>query len=129
MTDDPIDVRRLARAIRFALVAVIVGLSYFGVRASLSIDGFRQIFLDMLGAHPLPGLTVFVIQMRAVFIAISLLMPTLAIGTLFWRNLIRYFHLLGCLALLAAIHFVTLYHALSAPLAMIIEQMGGSSGR
>jgi hypothetical protein len=126
MNEDPIDIRQLARAIRFALVAIVLGLSYFGIRASLSIVHFAEVFKDMLGSHPLPDLTVFVIQMRLPFVAVSFAIPLLTLGSLLWRNLVGSFYLLGCLGLLGLVEFVVLYHGLSAPLFTIIQQMGGN---
>ena len=130
MNEDSIDIRQLARAIRFALVALVLGLSYFGIRASLSVPEFENIFKDMLGGtHPLPVLTSFVIQMRLPIIAVSFAIPLVALGSLLWRNLVSSFYLLGCLGLLALLEAIVLYHGLAAPLGMIIEQLGGNPGR
>ena len=44
------EVNRLAQAMRFAFVSILLGLSYINLRSSLSIPAFQQIFSDMLMA-------------------------------------------------------------------------------
>ena len=122
---DAIDLRQLARAIRFALVAIVLGLSYLGLRGSLSIGDFELIFRDMLGGKPLPALTVFVLGARPFFLGISILVPALAIATLFLRGVVRSFYVIGALGFVTIAQFITLYHALSAPLSQIISAMSG----
>ena len=78
---DAIDVWQLARAIRFALVSIVLGLSYLSLRSSLSIESFSQIFADMLGGKPLPALTQFVLGARPLFVAVSILVPIVAVAT------------------------------------------------
>lgn len=123
----PLDVRRLAGAIRFALVAIIVGISYFGVRSSLSIGAFEQVFADMLGARPLPALTQAILGARLLFIGTSILVPVAAIGTLFWTRIVASFYLLGVLSFIAIVEVIVLYHGLSAPLFQIIQGMSGGA--
>lgn len=122
---DTIDIRQLARAIRFALVAIVLGLSYFSFRASFSIENFGLIFKDLLGGKPLPVLTQFILSAAPVFVAVSILVPIVAAGSLFLRSVIGSFYLIGALAIVTLVQFITLYHGLSAPLAQIITAMGG----
>lgn len=121
-----IDVRQLARAIRFALVAIVLGLSYFSLRSSLSIGSFEFIFRDMLGGKPLPALTVFVLGARPLFVAVSVFVPTVAIAPLFLRGVIGSFYVIGALGFVAIAQFITLYHGLSAPLTQIISAMSST---
>ena len=123
---DVIDVRRLACAIRFALVAIVLGLSYLSLRSSLSIAGFQQIFADMLGGKPLPTLTQFVLSAQPVLVAVSVLVPVVAIATLFMRAVIRSFYIIGALGFVTIAQFIMLYHGLSAPLTQIISAMGAT---
>ena len=120
---DVIDVRQLARAIRFALVGIILGLTYLGYRYSLHIEPFSQAFADMFGDRPLPTITVFLRHTRYLFIAISVLAPAIAIATLFLRSLVRSFYILGVLGLATSMQIVLIHHGLSAPLIYIIHQM------
>src|SRR4051794_37169496 len=115
-----VDVAKLARSIRFAIVAIVLGASYFSLRSSLAISNFEQIFHDMLGNRPLPGLTAFVIGARSGFVAISTLVPVVAFGTLFSRRVIASFYILGSLCFVSTVQFILLCNALSAPLALII---------
>ncbi|MEP6669659.1 MAG: hypothetical protein ABJF10_10930 [Chthoniobacter sp.] len=121
-----IDILQLARAIRFALVSIVLGLSYFSLRVTLTIEGFEQIFRDMLGGRALPWLTVLILRGRLLFLGVSILVPTLAIGSLFNSQVVRSFYLIGGLGLLTVLQFVVLYHGLTAPLLEIIKAMGGN---
>ena len=120
---DAIDVRQLARAIRFALVSIVLGLSYLSLRSSLSIESFSQIFADMLGGKPLPALTQFVLGARPLFVAVSILVPIVAVATLFLRGIVGSFYIIGVLGFITIAQFITLYHGLSAPLSQIISGM------
>ena len=120
---DAIDVRQLARAIRFALVAIVLGLSYLSIRSSLSIGSFGAIFADMLGGRPLPALTRFVLGAAPLFVAISVLVPIVAVATLFLRGVVGSFYVIGVLGFVTIAQFITLYHGLSAPLSQIISGM------
>ena len=117
------DFMQVARAIRFALVCIILGLSYFSVRSSLSIHAFQQIFTDMLGAKPLPSITTFVIAARPVFIGISFAVPIVAVICLFARGLVLPFYIIGILVLLTIAELIVLYHGLFGPLSQIISGM------
>jgi hypothetical protein len=123
----PIDVLQLARAMRFALVFLVVGLSYFSVRASLAIGNFAAIFRDMLGNRPLPPFTIFVLGFRDEFIAVSIFVPLAVIGTLFSRRFVWSFYIIGTLGIITLVEFIILYHGLSAPLGEIITSMGGQA--
>lgn len=121
---DALDVRQIARAIRFALVAIVLGLSYLSIRSSLSIGNFELIFRDMLGGKPLPSLTQFVLGARPQFIAVSILVPLVAVATLFLRGLIASFYIIGVLVFVTVVQCITIYHGLLAPLTQIIRAMG-----
>jgi hypothetical protein len=62
---------RLFRAIRFALFAIALGLSYFSIRASMAIPHFDAIFRDMLNGQTLPWLTNIAFKGRYVFLISS----------------------------------------------------------
>ena len=124
---DAIDVQQLACAIRFALVSIVVGLSYLSLRSSLAIQDFSLIFADMLGGRPLPALTAFVIGARPLFVTVSILVPVVAIATLFLRGVVGSFYIIGVLGFVTIAQFITLYHSLSAPLTQIIRAMGSDT--
>lgn len=126
LTQDTIDVRQLARAIRFALVAIVLGLSYLSLRGSLSIGNFSRIFADMLAGSPLPALTQFVLSAKTGFVAVSILVPVVAISTLLLRSIVGSFYVIGILALVTIAQFITLYYGLMAPLGQIISGMTGN---
>jgi len=124
-----IDLAALARAIRFALVCILLGLCYINVRSALSINAFISIFEDMLNGKPLPSITMFVIQFRILFASLSVILPFCAILILFSSQVIRSFYALGLLALITLVEFATLYYALLSPLRVIIQSMGASPGQ
>ena len=127
---DAIDVQQLARAIRFALVAILLGLSYLSIRSSLSIDSFRRIFEDMLAPdRALPALTVFVLRARSLFVAVSILVPMATFATLFLRRAVASFYIIGVLGFITIAQFITLYYALSGPLTQIISAMSSGPTR
>jgi hypothetical protein len=122
----PIDIASLARAIRFALVCVLLGLCYLNLRCALGINASSSIFKDMLNGEPLPAITVFVLQFRVLFTSVSVIVPFCAILILFSGQLIRSFYALGLLALLTLVELVTVYSALLSPFNLIIQTMGGN---
>ena len=123
---DALDVRQIARAIRFALVAIVLGLSYLSIRSSLSIGNFELIFRDMLGGKPLPRLTQFVLSARPLFVAVSILVPLVAVATLFLRGVTASFYIIGVLVFVTVVQCITIYHGLLAPLTQIISAMSSS---
>lgn len=118
-----IDVDQLGRAIRFALVAIVLGLSYLALRSSLGMASFEQVFLDMLGGKPLPALTAFVLNARPLFLAVALFVPAAAVACLFLRRVALSLYIVGVLALVTLVQSIVLYHALSAPLTQIISML------
>ena len=123
-----IDVRQLAYAVRFVLLSIVLGLSYFAMKSSMAIDNFEIIFKDMLGGKPLPMSTVYVLQGRAYFVILAYLIPIVAVGTLFSRRVVASIYVLGATGLVAVIVSISLYQALSAPLFEITRQMGVGAG-
>ena len=134
MNSEPLlspEVVQLGRAIRFAFVSFVVGLSYFAIRttwfirAAWTAQGFAHVFHDMLNGKPLPAITVFVLKVYPLLLICSVLVPVLAAGTLFSRRLVASFYLLGGLWVLALIQFLVMYQGLSAPFFEIIQAMQG----
>jgi hypothetical protein len=113
----------LFRSIRFALVCLIVGLSFFGIRVAAAIPTFRQMALTMLDGAALPWLTTIVLQEQYVFLATSFLFPTIALGTLFTPIKPRSFYVNGVLALAMIVQTVVVCTALSKPLIGLVDQL------
>ena len=122
---DAIDIRQLARAIRFALVSIVLGLSYLCLSCSLSIDSFESIFHGIANNPHLPILTQFVISARLLFVAVNILVSVAAIVTLFLRGFVTSFYIIGVLGFVIIAQFITLYYAVIAPFNMIIGAMSG----
>jgi NAD/NADP transhydrogenase beta subunit len=121
---DTLNIARIGRATRFAVACVVLGISYFSIRASLSITAFERIFGDMLGPdEKLPALTIFVLKARLVFVAFSFAIPSASIGLLFTRNIARSLYVLGILVLLALIMGIVLFHGMTGPLLEILQKM------
>jgi len=121
---ETIDLPKIVRAIRFAFVCGVLGLSYLNVRCALSIYNFEQIFHDMLGNKPLPFITTFVIYHSQYFRLLSFALPVIAIATLFSRGLVRPFYILGFVIGGIIAELIVLYIALMSPLTQIISAMG-----
>jgi hypothetical protein len=111
------------RSLRFALVALIVGLSYPNVRCALAISAFQRVYKDMLGDKPLPPVTVFVIHTRVALIALSFAIPALAVLSLFVPRLKASTYLAGVLILLIFVQLFSTWHAVISPLITIITGM------
>ena len=121
---DPIDVRQLAGAIRFALVGIILGLSLLGLRTGPNIESFRKIFEDMLGKEEaLPAVTRFVLNAGPWFVVVSYLTPILAVWTLFLRSFVVSFYIIGVLGFITVGQFIIIFHGFFAPLVKIAENM------
>ena len=84
--NEAVDALQLARAVRFALVSILLGFSYLSIRGCQSFSGFEQIYKDMLNGRPLPTLTRFVLGAAPLYVATSILVPLLAISTLFFAE-------------------------------------------
>jgi hypothetical protein len=117
------NVADLARAVRFALAALVVGLSYFSISGSLGIQGFGAIYNDMLNGRPLPMFTEFILRARPLFVASSVFVPVAAVALLFSRRLIPCIYIIGVLGLLSLGQIVALYYWLMLPLFDIISSM------
>jgi hypothetical protein len=116
----------LARSMRFALACIVVGLSYFPIRASLNIPSVMSLMSDMLGARSqLPAITQFVFNFQLLFVAISFALPALCVGLLFIRNIPLAIKLIGVVALLTIILAIILHQATWAPVTEILRRMQG----
>lgn len=118
------ELHKAIKAVRFALVLVLVAASYPAVRLSLGISKFRMIFADMLGeGAQLPTITRGVIASEPVLIALSVAIPLVGIALLFVRNVTRSLYVLGGLFLLLVPTCIVVSTALFMPLVDIIEKM------
>ena len=120
---------RLAKAVRFAFVMVVVILSYIAIRTNLCVLSFGQIFHDMLNGQPLPTITTFVLAAYPFLILTSLAVPLVAIGSLFSNRLVGSFYLLGTLTAFSAMQVILVSQGLLGPLFQIINNLSGMQGR
>ncbi|MEO7317968.1 MAG: hypothetical protein ABIZ56_03155 [Chthoniobacteraceae bacterium] len=116
----------ITRALRFALVAVVAGVSYPNIRCAIGILQFQQIYIDMIGGRALPQTTAFVLHARPVFIALSLALPAVAVLSLFLRHLSASIYLVGCILMVVIVQLFFTWHAVMFPLFQIIT--GGMPG-
>ena len=122
-TDDESSALEIGRAVRFGFAATIIGLSYPNIQLALRIHSFGQVFSDMLGNKPLPAITILVLHSQAILVAFSILLPLLAVAHLFIKRLAHSIYISGCLILLVFLQLFFTWHAVSAPLLSIIENM------
>jgi hypothetical protein len=129
MTDPEADaensLRALARAVSFGFAAVVVGLSYPNIHCALRIGAVRQVFDDMLGGKPLPLITSFAFQAQPFLLAISVLVPVIAVVAVCICRTPRSLYIFGCLILLQFIELYFMWHVVSAPLLAIVSGMSG----
>jgi hypothetical protein len=124
MESDPnADSLRTVRALRFALMAVILGVSYPNIRLALAIGACSQVYRDMLGNRPIAVEATFTIHARLVFIALSFAIPLVAIASQFIRSLSKSIYLVGVLILLVFLQFYWTFHAMSGPFLNIVQGM------
>jgi hypothetical protein len=117
------ELRASSRALRFALVALVLGLSYPNIRLALALPNFQQIYTDMLGNKPLPAATTFIIHARTVLLLLSFAVPLLALLSLALRSLSKSTYLAGFLILAIFIQLFSTWHAVALPLFDIIQGM------
>ena len=125
--DNSADVSSLFRAVRFALVAITLGLGYINIRASMAIPHFRQIFADMLDGQALPLATTMILQARHVLLLTSWLIPISAICAMFMPLKPRSFYLIGIASALIILQSIVVCTALSQPLVHLVDQLGDVS--
>jgi len=119
------EIRSLARAIRFAFMALVLGVSLFNIHRALSISTFQMIFTDMLNGPPLPAMTLLVLNNQRALQGLSMVIPLAAVALIFWGRLQVALYGLGALALLALAQLAFTWSALTAPLMEIIKKMQG----
>jgi hypothetical protein len=123
-----IDVAALSRAIRFALVCILLGFCYVNIRCAFGLTAPSFVFKATLNGRPLPEMTVFVLQYRILFTSLSVILPFCAALTLFSSQLIRSFYALGLLTLLTFVELATLSCALLSLSGLFIQSLGANPG-
>lgn len=120
----PPELMRIGRATRFAIVCVVVGVSWLAIRSCLGIPKFRHIFSDMLGENErLPAITMLVIRGQSVLLALSYCIPAVAVGLLFMRDVARSLYCLGILILISIVTSAVVIFATYLPLMTLIEKI------
>jgi hypothetical protein len=109
---------RIFRALRFALVAVVLGVSYGNIHTAFSLTEYQQIYHDMF-SKPLPTDTDFVFRFRILLDTLSLALPTIAVITLFASSLSRSIYIVGCIIGMVFIQLFFTWQAVSTPLFQI----------
>ena len=119
------ELRRISRAVRFALAAIVLGLSYPNIHCALRIDKFQQIYSDMLTNKPLAATTVFLVHYQPFFVGLSILFPAMAIATIFMPGITRSIYIAGFLVIAIFAQLFFQWFSLTSPLLDIIRGMGG----
>jgi hypothetical protein len=127
LTDkSPIDSQlRLSRAVRCALASIVLGFSYPNLQFSLHIENFQRIYHDMLGNRPLPPSTTFVVHYHTLFASFSILLPIIAVATIFWGRVFISVYVSSITLILFFVVFYFEWHALVLPLISIVYGMQG----
>jgi len=114
------ELERIAKAMRFALVAIVLCLGAPTLHLSFSIARFMNVFADLFRGLELPLVTTLVFHARPAFWFLSIAAPLGALGTLRMRDFAASFYILGAITVFTAAQFLLLYLALSAPLFRLI---------
>lgn len=117
----------IARAVRFALAALVLGVSYPNIHCAFAMGRFEQIFMDMLGNKPLPAATVFVLRYRWLFEGSSVLFPMLSVMGVFSSRSVRPTYLSGVTVLLVFGQLFFMWFALTGPVVEIVRGMQGGA--
>lgn len=119
-----------ARATRFALACVVMGISYFLIRASLNISSVQSVYEDMLGGGTqLPAATLLILRAQDLLLGASFVIPMIGVAMLFLRNIPRAICVLGLLVAAAFVLLTLFWHGLYAPLTEMVKRMqGGAPG-
>lgn len=120
-----VEIRSLARAMRFAFAALVLGVSFFNIHRALSISNFQAISVDLLNGTPLPAATLWVLENQRILQGLSMAIPLAAVALIFWGRLPVALYWLGSLVLLALVQLAFAWTALTAPLMEIIKKMQG----
>ena len=113
----------IARAIRFAFVVLILGLSALAVHSAMRIHWFEALFSDMMAGKPLPLITRFVLQYQLAVQIVVITIPVCALLTLLDRKLARAFYVLGVLVAVVLVGTAMLHLALLVPLQEVVVGM------
>jgi len=116
----------ITRALRFALVAIVLGISYLNVRLAFSIPWFQNIYHDMLGNKPLPPETAFVVQAHSGLVLLSLALPLLSVLSLFLCRRSVSIYIVGIVIIAVVAQVVFTWHAVAVPFFMIASFMQGT---
>ncbi len=125
---DKSELSRVSRAVRFALAALVLGMSYPNIHCAFGIPKFQQIYQDMLMGKPLPQVTEFVVRFQIVFEALSILLPVLALGSVAARGTTRPLYVVGGVVLGIFVQIFFQWFALTLPLFGIIKEMQAPLG-
>jgi hypothetical protein len=117
------EIWRIVRAVRFALVCIVLGLSYFDIHVSLAIPDFQRIFADMIEGTALPLITTLVIHGHWALVTCSFLLPATALGTFFFRATTKSIYIIGVLALMTILQTAIMCQGLSDPLFRLTKQL------
>ena len=120
----PDDFERILRAIRFGFVAIILGLAYPNIHCALRLSKLKLVFQDMFFDRNMPTLLGFIITIRFVLIASSILVPLLGLVSLSWRNLPRSFYFVGWLVIISLTQLALLWNAFAGGLGALVTGVG-----
>ena len=123
---DKVEFVSITRALRYALTALVLGISYPNVRLALGISTFQRVYRDMLGNHPLPPETAFIIQARAILIVLSLVLPMLVVLSLFFRRRSLSIYVIALVIIPIFVQMFFTWQAVVSPFYMIVQGMEGN---
>jgi hypothetical protein len=93
-----VDVEKLAKAIRFALVVFVAGVSFMNIRWSLGIPNFDVKLVNLAMLSFPAKMFLAVVMLRPFIIGLAIVVPVAAMACLLTRRLVPSIYFLGWLA-------------------------------
>lgn len=113
----------LSRAVKIGFFVLLLGASYFNIRATIYIPRFQMVFYDMLGDSKLPLNTEFAFSMRNLLMAFACALPAVGLTALFAKSVRNSVLTVSACMLAAVVQYVFIWWALVSPLEIIIRKM------
>lgn len=106
----PTEIRKIAKAMCFALASIVIILSYPAIRLALAIDTLAAIGGDMFKGKPLPILQQFMFAYQSDIIRLSICLPIVAIVALLIPRPVLAIYILSSLVLITGLLALMLGH-------------------
>ena len=116
----------LSRAIRVGFASIAAGLSYPNIWIAFHVQNFQQIYHDMMGNRPIPGMTAFLYSHQGFCEVLSILFPLTALAGVFIPGNTRSIYISSFITLGLICQLLFVWPALLTPLLQIVQGMANN---